>query len=302
MTRRDDEALEWLVRLNDIRVDEEARRDFALWLGQPGSSQAWDRAQALWDRLHPATQEIGRQRRMTRRAALSVGAAALLAPALFWTTRPGRFADHRTAAGETRRLTLEDGSTVDLAAGSALSVAYGPARRALVLHLGEAFFRVAPDPDRPFAVRAGAGEVTALGTAFNIRLTGNDALVSVTRHAVRARSDASGETGGDRIVWAGQGLAYGPDGHAGIRAIAPDQATAWRQGVYVFRGAPLAEVMDVLARNAGWTVVITEPARSLPVTAMFNLAQLDEAPGTIARTLPVRVTRLAGGIILLRLR
>lgn len=298
MSRRDDEALEWLVRLNDVRVDETAQQDFAHWLGQPGSSEAWDRAQSLWDRLHPATQEMGRQRRLTRRAALSVGAAAVLAPVLFWSTRPGRFADYRTAAGETRRLTLEDGSTVDLAAGSALSQAYGPARRGLTLHRGEAYFRVAPDPARPFVVRAGAGEVTALGTAFNIRLTGQDVSVSVTHHAVRARSDE----GDERIVSAGQGLVYGPEGQAEIHTIAPDQATAWRQGVYVFRAAPLSEVMDVLARNAGWTVVITEPARHLPVTAMFNLAHLERAPETIARTLPVRVTRLPGSIILLRLR
>lgn len=298
MTCRDDEALEWLVRLNDIRVDDGTRQDFARWLGQPGSAEAWDRARSLWDRLHPATQEIRRQRRMTRRAALSAGMAAVIAPALFWSSRPGRFADHRTAAGETRPLDLDDGSRVDLAAGSALSLAYGPRRRGLTLHRGEAFFQVAPDPARPFVVRAGAGEVTALGTAFNIRLTGRDVSVSVTQHSVRARSDA----GGERIVSAGQGLVYGPAGHSGIHAIAPDQATAWRQGVYVFRAAPLAEVMDVLGRNAGWTVMITEPARPLPVTAMFNLAQLDRAPETIARTLPVRVTRLAGGLIVLSLR
>ncbi|MDP3339323.1 FecR domain-containing protein [Frigidibacter sp.] len=298
MSAADDEALEWLVRLNDIRVEAAARRDFAHWLERPGNAEAWDRAQALWIRLSPVTQEMGRQRRMTRRAALAIGAAALLAPALLWSTRSGRFADYRTAAGETRHLALPDGSTVDLAAGSALSLAYGSSRRGLTLHVGEAFFQVAPDPQRPFVVRAGAGEVAALGTAFNIRLTGEDVSVSVTEHAVRARSDGAGE----RVVSAGQRLVYGPAGPGTVQTIPTDQATSWRQGAFVFQGATLGEVMDVLGRNAGWTVVITEPARRLPVTAMFHQAQLDQAPETIARTLPVRVTRLPGDIVVLRLR
>lgn len=298
MPSADDEALEWLVRLNDVRVDEAAQQDFARWLDQPGNAIAWDRAQALWDRLNPVTQEMGRQRRMTRRAALSVGAAALLVPALLWSAGPGRFADIRTAAGETRHLTLIDGSTVELAAGSALSLSYGPAQRHLTLHTGEAFFRVAPDAARPFVVRAGAGEVTALGTAFNIRVAGKTVSVSVVEHAVRARTDA----GEDSVVAVGEGLDYGPEGHSGVRAIDPDQATSWRQGVYAFRAAPLGEVMDVLARNAGWTVIMTGAARQLPVTAMFDLTQLERVPETIARTLPVRVTRLPGAVVVMRLR
>ncbi|MEH6776160.1 MAG: FecR domain-containing protein [Cereibacter changlensis] len=294
MASADDEALEWLVRLNDTRLDEATERDFAQWLAQPGHAEEWRRAEAFWRRLQPATTEIRRRRHITRRAALATGAAALLLPGGFWLSRPGRFAEHRTAAGETRRLLLADGSRVDLAAGSALSTAFDPMQRALTLHVGEAFFLVAADPARPFVVTAGHSQVTALGTAFNIRLTTRGADVTVTEHAVLARSGS-----GEARVFAGQRLSYDAVGLHGTEPADAESATAWLRGVLVFEAAPLGEVMDVLARNAGWRVMISEAARRVPVTAIFNLAQLDQAPEILARTLPVRVTRAPGGIVIL---
>ncbi|TKA94439.1 DUF4880 domain-containing protein, partial [Cereibacter changlensis] len=69
MASADDEALEWLVRLNDTRLDEATERDFAQWLAQPGHVEEWRKAEAFWRRLQPATTEIRRRRHITRRAA-----------------------------------------------------------------------------------------------------------------------------------------------------------------------------------------------------------------------------------------
>jgi transmembrane sensor len=82
---------------------------------------------------------------------------------------PARFAaDHVTAAGETARVSLPDGSTAWLNTDSALRVAFDGARRLIRLLEGEALFEVAHDPARRFAVLAHDGLSTALGTRFAV--------------------------------------------------------------------------------------------------------------------------------------
>ncbi|MDF3906305.1 FecR domain-containing protein [Paracoccus sp. AS002] len=201
----------------------------------------------------------------------------LLAPLAFWLTRAGRFADYRTLAGDSCELLLPDGSHVDLSAGSALSVDYGETARRLTLHQGEAFFQVTGDSARPFVVKAGPADFTALGTAFNIRLAGDRVRLTVTEHSVLARSSAV-----EAVVEQGQQFALGDGATAGPRAVDSEAETAWRHGVLVFRATPLGEVIDVLARNAGWNVMLSDTAKRIPVTAMFSLSRLDEAPETIA--------------------
>lgn len=296
MESPDDQALEWLVRLNDSRVDPELHDDFARWHAVPDHAQAWARAEAFWNRLHPVTTEMRRRRQLSRRAAIAGGGAALmLAPLGFWLSRPGRGADYRTLAGEIRALSLPDGSRVELAPGSALSADYGAAERRLTLHLGEAFFQVAGDPGRPFVVSAGAGEFTALGTAFNIRMTKDQISLTVTEHSVRVRRGRV-----ETVVGQGQQLAIGAEGRPHLTTVDPETQISWRQGLLVFEAAPLREVMDVLARNAGWTVMMSDAAGRIPVTAMFSLPRLSEAPQTLAETLPLRLSRLPGDVIIIR--
>ena len=64
---------------------------------------------------------------------------------------------------------LADGTTVHLNAGSKLlyPVRFVGKRRIVTLE-GEAYFDVRKDEEHPFVVRTRFGEVTVLGTAFNI--------------------------------------------------------------------------------------------------------------------------------------
>lgn len=295
MTSPDDQALEWLVCLNDTEADDRLREEFARWHAVPEHARAWRQAEAFWNRLNPVTAEIRRRRRLSRRAAIAGGSALVLAPLALWLTRPGRFADYRTFAGETRELLLPDGSRVELAAGSALSLDYATKERRLALHLGEAFFQVAADPEQPFIVKAGQAEFIALGTAFNIRLFEDQVSLTVTEHRVLARR---GQV--ESVVEEGHRLVLGGSLATHAQAVDTDTETAWRQGTLVFEAVPLGEVMDVLGRNAGWRVMISDRARRIPVTAMFKLSRLSDAPETIARTLPVRLSRLPGGVLVIR--
>src|SRR5690606_5015875 len=79
---------------------------------------------------------------------------------------------YATKVGERLNVRLEDGSIVALNTATVLEVAYSPGRRDVRLVRGQALFEVARNHDRPFIVTAGDRRVTALGTAFDVRVDG----------------------------------------------------------------------------------------------------------------------------------
>ena len=143
---------------------------FKAWLDEdPAHAQAYANAERLWTRSGdlPETKARKKKAKLTRRdlgkAVLALGAAG--AAWSYLSDHP--FADYRTSSGERRRISLPDGSRVDLAPQSRLSMTFDGQVRRLTLHEGEAFFNVATDR-RPFTVEAGRGITTALGTAFGL--------------------------------------------------------------------------------------------------------------------------------------
>jgi transmembrane sensor len=85
-----------------------------------------------------------------------------------------------TGIGENRRVDLPDGSVITLGGSSRLEWSFTPGERSLELAQGEALFKVAHDPARPFLVRAGDATVVALGTVFNVHRSSDHTVVAVT--------------------------------------------------------------------------------------------------------------------------
>src|SRR5690606_41475040 len=75
---------------------------------------------------------------------------------------------------------LAHGTAIQLGAASTLTTRYAADRRAVDLRSGEAFFTVTHDSDRPFVITAGPLHIEDLGTAFNVRRTGQRVSVAVT--------------------------------------------------------------------------------------------------------------------------
>lgn len=90
-------------------------------------------------------------------------------------------AEYSTSTGETQSIMLPDGSTVWLNAESQLTIQadFLEEYRRVTLE-GEAYFEVAPDPDRPFQVQSDELLTQVLGTRFNIRSYPSDPVRQVT--------------------------------------------------------------------------------------------------------------------------
>jgi transmembrane sensor len=317
-----EEALRWLVVLKDRAASDADRAAFDDWLrADPRHQAAWIRAQSVWMRVgkfgpafanRPASVPARRPaaaaptlwraparpanppgRRRFLYAAAAV--AAVAAPAAVLLSRPGLFADHSTAVGERRKVTLDDGSTVELAGSSSVSVDFSAEARRVVLHDGEAFFEVVRDGTRPFVVHAADGLSQALGTSFDVKRQGSEVTVAVVEHAVAVSS-----AGGRVVVEQGQQIRYGARrlGKVGEADLA--QVEAWRRDRLIFHETPLGEVIADLERYRGGRIVMTDSRlHDIPVTAVFDARQADAALDTIASSLAIRLRRVTGLLVVL---
>jgi transmembrane sensor len=171
---------------------------------------------------------------------------------------------YTTSVDGYQRISLSDGTVVELNANSEIRVTYTTAERRVRLLLGEANFVVAKNPHRPFWVEAGKISVRAVGTAFNVRLGSTDIEVLVTegRVAVKANPEREfaptdrGDTlpsntsppSEDAFVIAGQRLVFSiqtPTPKIQIESLTRDvirDALAWQGSTLRFTDTPLAEV------------------------------------------------------------
>ena len=163
---------------------------------------------------------------------------------------------------------------------------------------GHAKFRSAPDPARPFIVKAGGGEIRALGTAFNVKYQNDRVVVTVIEHAVEV-------TFGNSSIRLGQGeqLSFGaarlePPHPADLAAV-----EAWRRDRIFFSETPLGDAVAEIERYRRGRILVTDAAvAAIPVTGIFRTDQTDAALQTIGDTLPVDIVWMTDLLILIRPR
>jgi transmembrane sensor len=263
--RREEEALDWVRRLADPDFTDWAAH--AVWLeADPRNAEAFDQMslemEAATEGLAPgrlalpipendnAVAPAGR-RRWPALAGLAVAAgfAGVMAVPHFRATTPA-LETFSTQPGVSRHIALADGTRVTLNGDSSLQVDPAAPRTATLVR-GEGYFEVTHDPRAPFALRAGAGRIEDVGTAFDVALDGAAADVAVHEGAVRV---------GAARLKAGQATRIAADGRAGA-VLATDTAGvgSWRNGRLSYRDASLARVTRDLSRNLGEPVAL-DPA------------------------------------------
>lgn len=215
----------------------------------------------------------------------------------WWDNRADYELTVATGPAETREVDLPDGSRVALNFSSNLRIRYYPRHRETELTAGEAFFRVAPDPSRPFTVDSGISQVRVVGTAFNVRAAPPRLVVKVLEGKVEVRPDRTRDDVRALLLTAGAGVSIDPaTGQQSAVAAPAGSVGDWRNGQLVFEQTPLADVAADLARYLGEPVTVEgERLSKLPVSGMV----ITSSPATFLRSLPdllpVRVDKSAGG-------
>ncbi|GGB33192.1 sigma factor regulator FemR [Tistrella bauzanensis] len=306
--REQAEALKWFLLMKEEPVAHADRDAFARWLaGHERRADAYARAEALWarfDAVKPSYDAMaggrmsdGRRsdgRRISRRAVLTGGAVLVAGAAGSQLVSPARLlADATTGVAERRMLTLPDGSRVELASRSALSIRYTGQRRAVTLHDGEGWFQPMPDP-RPFVARTAQGLVATTRAGFDLRARARASTV----YAIDGEITVMPDMAAPFTVAPRQDVRFTDQGMQRALRRTPEDVLAWRHDRIVFEDVPLAEVLDDLGRHRHGPILLADRrAAALTVTAVFDLTDIDRALAIIGETLPVRMYRMAGLVV-----
>jgi ferric-dicitrate binding protein FerR (iron transport regulator) len=161
-------------------------------------------------------------------------------------------------AGQRARVTLPDGSTVWLNAGSTLRYpsVFGQERK---VHLsGEGFFDVARNPDSPFIVSTDSADIRALGTRFNVYSYARAGYMTATvvEGAVKVR--VSGREAEEMQLDPGQQFFYGEGKLRRETSIDRDKLL-WTDGIYAFRRETLGMIIKKLELYYDVEIIVLDP-------------------------------------------
>lgn len=337
------EALEWVIKLDSGSLSESSHDEFRIWRSQSHvHKEALIRACEFWegldgcrgmelDRAELAIDVDGCKRKQNsgpvvvkKTPRLQAMAACIfvfmLVAGLYSMTgfESAVNTEHfQTAIGSQKSIRLSDDSRVQLNTNTVIEVSFSNSRRLVKLLQGEAHFDVKRDVNRPFEVAAGNGIVSAVGTAFSVRLSGEEVEVVVTDGSVELQSYANSSTDKTGKVTpinkasvrdlaklsVGQNAVFDSE----IREIKMlsherlDRKLAWREGLLKFSGEPLSQIVNDVSRYTAVSISIENPdIASFPVGGVFSIGDLEAIFGAIEYSLDVQISWLDENHVVIR--
>ena len=146
-------------------------------------------------------------------------------------------------------LILADGTKVWLNSDSKLSypVSFVEDRRVVFLE-GEAYFEVKNNRNKPFIVNTISGEVTVLGTSFNVKGYKEDMRLYTTLVEGSVSFRATDASKGTTLI-PGQQLFYNIEtGSSELLSVNVNNYISWKDNMFKFQEQSLEEIMKILSR------------------------------------------------------
>lgn len=172
------------------------------------------------------------------------------------------YVESKSPMGSVTRLTLSDGTIVDLNAGSTLSypLAFTEDHRSVTL-TGEAYFEVAKNTKQPFIVETGQMKVQVLGTHFNVKSYQEDNRLTTT--LVEGSVSVSVE---NPDAPASKPIILKPNQQitldrttreVNIAEVDAGLYSSWKDGECYFENEKLKDIVKILERQFGIPISIT---------------------------------------------
>jgi transmembrane sensor len=288
---RKDAAVDWFLRRSAGPLTAAEAEAFDAWLARsPENEETYAALDLLWSatsevEAHPVVsarnqaliKDVDRARATRRTLTAALAVAILGGAGAGWYTlvapKPLATQAFETAVGQQATVTLPDGSKVTLNTDTVVRTRADQDRRLVYLDKGQAFFRVAKDHRHPFVVTAAGRTVTAVGTAFDVRVDRGALKVVLVEGKVRVESAPTklkAPKGPDATAAQAPSSGRATEMTAGSELVAPDDAdwrltrtdvnreTSWLRGQITFDDAPLAEIVAELNRYSNRKIVIED--------------------------------------------
>lgn len=299
-------AARWAARIEGGAMSEEDDRVLDEWLAQDSrrigalsKAQAVValsyRARALDAALDP---ELRRSPHVNRRAMLAAGVGGLAAVGLGYGVLRTRQAPQvvETALGETRIVSLSDGSVMTLNTLTRVSLRMTEALRDVRLLAGEAIFDIVGDSARPFIISAKEAQVEAWQASLVVK-----ALTSAPVEVLVRAGQAIAGAGQSRILLEANTRSTFRGGDAieatVLRPVEIEDSLVWREGRVKFEDISLGQAAAEFRRYSDIEMVVPASVANLRINGLFVANDPVSFAKAAAATLEIGVT-IQGGTIL----
>ena len=198
------------------------------------------------------------------------------------------------------KVVIADGSTVYLNANSKLKYPKSFSNKIRKVKLiGEAFFEVAKNPEKPFIIETANAEIKVLGTSFNVLAPENNEFVEVLVES--GSVSFSSKQNNDNIVLK-KGDYARLDGNKTQKVILnDDNYLSWKTKKLDFRNSKLKDVIFVLNKTYLVNIKFDENLISeLRLTSKYDNIELDTIIKSICLTFDLKSEKTKDGIIITR--
>jgi transmembrane sensor len=327
----------WYERVNAEHVSDATRNALDAWIAESSShAAAYEAIERTWSNLKAAAHdsEILSLRhetalRLTRKTSgelrplrwvaaalilLMLGAslvsfgpyAGLNFSALAWIKDKTHFhgeGRYVTNTGERLSVYLPDGSQITLNTQTELTVAYTQRARSVRLTKGQALFEVAKDASRPFVVQAQDRRFIAVGTAFDVRIEGEEVKVTMLAGTVRAEGSTLGPPVATTTVTAGEQLTIDTHNPDHVRRADPERVTSWRRGQVIFDDTRLGDAVEEINRYSEARIELADPKLGdLRLSGAFATGATATFVEAVTRYFPLKIDHADERTVILQAR
>lgn len=186
------------------------------------------------------------------------------------------------AKGEKREIELNDGSKIFLNSGSKITYPENFKEDRRMTLEGEAFFKVAPNPEKPFRIKSGTIETKVLGTSFNInayakgreKISVNSGIVQVTY----------GNNSSQKVTLTkNMQLSFFEDNLPAITEMNSENYNAWTNNIIVLDKTSLGETAKILENWYDVDIEFADPSlKELTISGKFKEEKLETVLKSIA--------------------
>lgn len=292
-------ALKWQVVLCSGDVTPSEKEAFDNWLqADIVNKNAWNEVEQFYSRIQTiptslATQvlhePVAKDRRHAARIITCLSGVAItayMARNLVPIENGG--IKHRTATGEQSQIYLSDGSHLTLNTKTSVSAQFSSTERRLSLSTGEVFVQTAEDNSRPFIVETVAGYIQTSNSSFSIRQDDNFLPSACTVEVYKGTVEVCSNSLLNQQIPAGMQWHFGENVNEKISAL-PEHADSWVKGLLIAEGMLLSKFLAEISRYRTGIIRHSNALRSLRISGVFYLHDVDAILRSLQEILPVKV-------------
>nr|WP_129734732.1 FecR family protein [Parabacteroides goldsteinii] len=251
----------WFRSEEDHKEKEDTLRE--LWEASPSvtSEQTWEQLAKIRVRIAQNKENPIPVRYRLRYAAVAAIWLLTMLGTWYFSVQPAKeispkLTEFYVPYGDRQEITLSDGTTVWVNAGSVLIYpSEFKADTRTVFLSGEAYFNVAKNPEQPFIVSTQHLDVQALGTMFSVDAYPGASETVATLEEGSIQVDVKSAEVPVSVLKPNEQLVYSHETHQfRVNKVDAEQVSAWKDGYLIFKDATFEEVIVALERKYNVTI------------------------------------------------